>query len=77
MDMSLSKLRELVMDMSLNKVRELVMDNKAWRVAIYGVTRSRTRLSNCTELNCTEHGAEWPGFYCFQSFCLQDIFLNL
>ena len=51
MDMSLSKLRELVMDMSLNKVRELVMDNKAWRVAIHGVTRSRTRLSNCTELN--------------------------
>ena len=42
MDMSLSKLRELVLDMSLNKVRELVMDKKAWRVAIHGVTRSRT-----------------------------------
>ena len=33
-------------DMSLSKLRELVMDSKACRAAIHGVTKSRTRLSN-------------------------------
>ena len=32
-------------DMSLGKLRELVMDRKAWRAAFHGVTKSRTRLS--------------------------------
>ena len=38
-------------DMSLSKLRRLVMDREAWRAAVHGIAKSWTRLSNQTELN--------------------------
>ena len=46
------------MDMSLSELRELVMVREAWHAEIHGVAKSRTRLSNWTELN-------WGGSYVF------------
>ena len=34
------------MDMVLGELRELVMDREAWRAAVHGITKSRTRLNN-------------------------------
>ena len=38
------------MDVSLSELRELVLDREAWRAAIHGVTKSRTRLSDRSDL---------------------------
>ena len=47
------------MDVNLSELRELLMHSEAWRAAIHGVTKSRTRLSDWTELKTTKEG------YCF------------
>ena len=43
------------MDMSWSKLQELVMDKEVWHAAVYGVTKSQTRLSEWTELKPTNH----------------------
>ena len=51
--------------MRVNKLWELVMDREAWRAAVHGVTKSRTQLSDRTDLRSTlglhEEALEWGG----------------
>ena len=49
------------MDVSLSELREFVLDREAWRAAIHGVAKSRTRLSDWTDPNWTDSGFSGEG----------------
>ena len=51
------------MDMSLGKLQELVIDREAWCAVVHGVAKSRTRLSDRTELNCSALRISFYNFF--------------
>ena len=60
------------MGMIMGKLRELVMDREAWRASVRGVAESRTRLSNCTELNWEAgHATDYMCAWLFKTLPIQ------
>ena len=62
------------MDVSLCELRELVMDREAWCAAVHGVAKSRTRLSNWTELNRDLLYSTWSSTQCYMAACIRGEF---
>jgi len=52
-----------LMDVSLSELRELVMDREAWRAVIHGVTKSRTRLSDWSDLIWSDNWYHYASNY--------------